>query len=165
LIVDVGGGHGLLLSTILRRAPEARGVVFDLPSVVTDAETTFKAAGVADRCSAEGGSFLEHVPGGGDAYVLKNIIHDWDDASAVTILRNIRTAIAPGGKLLLLEMVLPERASSFLGFQLDLEMLVTVGGKERTRAEYANLLARAGFRLTDVVGTVTPISIVEAIPA
>jgi SAM-dependent methyltransferase len=165
LIVDVGGGHGLLLSTILRRAPEARGVVFDLPSVVTDAETTFKAAGVADRCSAEGGSFLEHVPGGGDAYVLKNIIHDWDDASAVTILRNIRTAIAPGGKLLLLEMVLPERASSFLGFQVDLEMLVTVGGKERTRAEYANLLARAGFRLTDVVGTVTPISIVEAIPA
>ncbi|MGE2718555.1 methyltransferase [Mycolicibacterium celeriflavum] len=164
LIVDVGGGHGLLLSTILNKAPNAQGIVYDLPSVVTDAPITFKAAGVADRSTAEGGSFLERVPEGGDAYVMKNIIHDWDDANSLTILRNIRTAIAPHGKLLLLEMVLPERATPFIGFQLDLEMLVTVGGKERTRGDYAELLRRAGFRLDRVVDTVTPISIVEASP-
>lgn len=164
LIVDVGGGHGLLLSTILRHAPQAQGVVYDLPSVVAGAETTLKAAGMADRCTTEGGSFLERVPDGADAYVMKNIIHDWDDESSLTILRNIRTAIAPGGKLLLFEMVLPERATSFIGFQLDLEMLVTVGGKERTRDDYAALLRRAGFRLDRVIDSVTPISIVEASP-
>jgi len=165
LIADVGGGHGALLSTILRRAPQARGLLYDLPSVVEGADATLKAAGVADRCAREGGSFLERVPDGADAYVMKNIIHDWDDDSALAILRNIRDAIAPHGKLLLLEMVLPEEANSSLGFQLDIEMLITVGGRERTRAEYANLFARAGFRLTRVVDTVTPVSIIEAVPA
>ncbi|WP_240630786.1 acetylserotonin O-methyltransferase [Mycolicibacterium sp. GF69] len=164
LIVDVGGGHGQLLSTIMLRAPQARGVVYDLPSVVSDADTTFKAAGVSHRCTAESGSFFDRVPEGGDAYVLKNIIHDWDDDESLAILRNIRTAIASNGKLLLLEMVLPDRADAFLGFQLDLEMLVTLGGRERTRADFAKLLRRAGFRLDRVVGTVTPISIVEASP-
>ncbi|MEO3757526.1 methyltransferase [Mycobacterium sp. B14F4] len=164
LIVDVGGGHGLLLSTILHRAPGARGLLFDLPAVVSGADTVLAAAGVADRCTAEGGSFLQGVPAGGDAYVMKNIIHDWDDESSSTILRNIRTAIAPNGKLLLLEMVLPERTTSFIGYQLDLEMLITVGGRERTRTDYAKLLSRAGFRLDRVVDTVTPLSIVEASP-
>lgn len=164
LIVDVGGGQGLLLSTILHRAPDARGLLYDLPAVVAGSEPVLSGAGVADRCTAEGGSFFERVPEGGDAYVMKNIIHDWDDESSSTILRNIRTAIAPGGKLLLLEMVLPQRTRSFIGYQLDLEMLVTVGGRERTRADYADLLSRAGFRLERVVGTVTPLSIVEASP-
>ncbi|MCK0177536.1 acetylserotonin O-methyltransferase [Mycolicibacterium sp. F2034L] len=165
LIVDVGGGHGAILSTILRSAPEARGVLFDLPSVVQDAEPTFTAAGVAHRASTVGGSFMESVPDGGDAYVMKNIIHDWQDDDAVRILRNIRTAIDARGKLLLLEMVLPERADSFVGHLLDLEMLVAAGGRERTRAEYANLLTRSGFRLTRVIDTVTPLSIIEAEPA
>ncbi|WP_456093738.1 methyltransferase [Mycolicibacterium rutilum] len=165
LIVDVGGGHGLLLSTILRRAPKARGLVYDLPSVVSGADATFEAAGLAERCSAEGGSFFDRVPGGGDAYVLKNIIHDWNDDDSVRILRNIRTAIAPDGKLLLLEMVLPDRADAFIGFQLDLEMLVTVGGRERTRDDFANLLRQAGFRLDRVIDTVAPVSIIEASPA
>lgn len=164
LIVDVGGGHGSVLTTILRGAPDARGVLYDLPSVVADAGPTFEAAGVADRVSITGGSFMDSVPAGGDAYVMKNIIHDWTDDDAVTILRNIRTAMAPGGKLLLFEMVLPELANPFIGLLLDLEMLVTAGGRERTRAEYANLLARTGFRLTSVTGTVTPLSIVEAEP-
>ncbi len=164
VIVDVGGGHGGLLSSILHRAPEARGVVYDLPSVVAGAHATFETAGVTNRATSEGGSFLDRVPDGADTYVMKNIIHDWDDDSSAKILQNIRTAIAPNGKLLLLEMVLPERATSFLGFQLDLEMLVTVGGKERTRAEYANLFARTGFRLERVIDTVTPLSIIEARP-
>jgi hypothetical protein len=119
---------------------------------------------VANRATRENGSFLERVPDGADAYVLKNIIHDWNDDDALKILRNVRTAIAPDGKLLLLEMVLPDRASSFVGFQLDLEMLVTVGGRERTRAEYADLYARAGFRLDRVVETATPTSFVEGSP-
>lgn len=164
-IVDVGGGHGLLLATILNRAPQARGVVYDLASVVEGADATLEGAGVADRSERIGGSFMESVPDGADAYVLKNIIHDWDDDDAVTILTNVRKAITPDGKLLLLEMVLPDQAGSFIGFQLDLEMLVTVGGRERTRGQYANLLSRAGFRLERVVETVTPISIIEALPA
>jgi len=164
LVVDVGGGHGALLSTILRSAPDARGVLFDQPSVVENAGPTLAAAGVADRTTTAGGSFMESVPDGGDVYVMKNIIHDWYDDDAVRILRTIRTSIADGGKLLLLEMVLPERPSSFIGLMLDLEMLVTAGGKERTRAEYANLLARSGFRLQRVVDTVTPLSIIEAVP-
>ncbi|WP_422748022.1 methyltransferase [Mycobacterium sp. WMMD1722] len=164
LVVDVGGGHGSVLSTILRSAPEARGILLDLPSVVQDAGPTFAAAGVQARASVTGGSFMDAVPEGGDAYVMKNIIHDWQDDDAVRILRNIRTAIATGGRLLLLEMVLPERADAFIGHLLDLEMLVTAGGRERTRAEYANLLARSGFRLTRVVETVTPLSLIEAEP-
>jgi hypothetical protein len=164
LIVDVGGGHGSVLATILRGAPDAKGVLFDLPAVVADAVPTLQAAGVADRCRIADGSFMDAVPDGGDAYVMKNIIHDWLDADAMTILRNIRTAIAAGGKLVLVEMVLPERATSFIGHLLDLEMLVTAGGTERTRAEYANLLSRSGFRLTRVVDTVTPLSIIEAVP-
>ncbi|MDO3639560.1 methyltransferase [Mycolicibacterium arseniciresistens] len=164
LVVDVGGGHGALLSTILRSAPDARGVLFDQPSVVENAGPTLAAAGVAERTTTAGGSFMESVPDGGDVYVMKNIIHDWYDDDAVRILRTIRTSIADGGRLLLLEMVLPERPSSFIGLMLDLEMLVTAGGKERTRAEYANLLARSGFRLQRVVDTVTPLSIIEAVP-
>jgi hypothetical protein len=164
LVVDVGGGHGKLLSTILRSAPDARGVLFDQPDVVAGAEPTLAAAGVADRATTAGGSFLESVPDGGDAYVLKNVIHDWYDDEAVQILRTVRTSIADDGKLLLVEMVLPEQATSFIGLMLDLEMLVTAGGKERTRAEYANLLSRAGFRLNRVIDTVTPLSIIEAVP-
>ena len=109
---------------------------------------------------------MDSVPDGADAYVLKSIIHDWDDDMAEKILRNVRTAISPNGRLLLLELVLPERATANWGAVLEMEMLVTVGGRERTRAEFANLLARCGFRLTRVVDTATPMtSIVEAAPA
>lgn len=163
-IVDVGGGHGALLSMILRRAPQAQGVLYDLPSVVEGAETTLKAAGVADRCSREGGSFMESVPAGADAYVLKTVIHDWDDDTSLQILRNVRAAIGPDGKLLLFEFVIPDRAKPHFGMLLDLEMLITVGGRERTRDEYAKLLSGAGFRLDRVIETVTPLSIVEASP-
>ncbi|AFM16939.1 hydroxyneurosporene-O-methyltransferase [Mycolicibacterium chubuense NBB4] len=166
LVVDVGGGHGAVLATILRSEPAARGVLFDLPTVVAGAGPLLSAAGVAQRCTVEGGSFLESVPDGGDVYVMKNIIHDWNDDDALTILRNIRTAIADAGdrpgRLILLEMVLPERATSFIGHMLDLEMLLMLRGKERTRAQYADLLARAGFRLNRVIPTVSPVSVIEA---
>ncbi|MCZ0726876.1 methyltransferase [Mycolicibacterium iranicum] len=162
LVVDVGGGHGAVLSTILRSAPGAKGILYDLPAVVAGAGPLLAEAGVADRCTVTGGSFLNSVPAGGDVYVMKNIIHDWSDTDSTTILRNIRTAIAGDGKLILLEMVLPERASSFIGHMLDLEMLITLHGKERTRAQYAKLLAAVGFELTRVVPTVSPLSVIEA---
>jgi hypothetical protein len=163
-IVDVGGGHGRLLSMILAKVPDAMGVLFDLQSVVDGAGAEMEQAGVSHRCKVIGGSFFESVPDGGDAYLMKNIIHDWPDDDAVRILRNIRSAIDPSGKLLLLESVLPERSSSDIGMLIDLEMLIAVGGKERTRAEWTDLLGRAGFRLERVVATATPVSIVEATP-
>jgi hypothetical protein len=164
-IIDIGGGHGRLLSMILAKADTARGVLYDLPTVVDGAGPELTKAGVAARCEVLGGSFFDSVPDGGDAYLMKAILHDWADDDAVKILTNIRSAIAPGGKLLLLESVLPERSSSDLGLLIDLEMLVAVGGKERTHAEWATLLSRAGFRLNRVVPTATPVSIVEAVPA
>jgi SAM-dependent methyltransferase len=164
-IIDVGGGHGRLLAMILEKAPRARGVLFDLPNVVDGAEQELTKAGVADRCEVVGGSFFEAVPDGGDAYLMKAILHDWSDEDALKILSSIRSAIAPGGKLLLLESVLPERSSSDIGLLIDLEMLVAVGGRERTHAEWANLLGRAGFRLNRVVRTATPVAIIEATPA
>jgi hypothetical protein len=133
--------------------------------VVANAGPLLDAAGVAPRCAVAGGSFFESIPNGGDLYLLKTIIHDWDEDSALAILRNIRSAIAPAGKLLLAEMVLPEGAPAHPGMLLDLEMLVTVGGRERTASEYANLLSQARFRLTRVVPTAGPMSIVEAVPA
>jgi O-methyltransferase domain/Dimerisation domain len=164
-LIDIGGGHGRLLSMILAKAPAARGVLFDLPTVVDGAGPEQMKAGVADRCEVIGGSFFDSVPEGGDGYLMKAILHDWDDDDALTILANIRSAIAPHGKLLLLESVLPERSSSDIGLLIDLEMLVAVGGKERTHAEWTDLLGRAGFRLTRVVPTATPVSIIEAVPA
>ncbi|MCV7384276.1 methyltransferase [Mycolicibacter longobardus] len=161
LIVDVGGGHGALLAAVLRQAPDARGVLFDLPQVVTGAGPAI--AEVASRCDIQGGSFFESVPAG-DTYLLKTVIHDWDDERACAILRNVRNAITPGGKLLLFEMVLPEGAPAHLGLLLDLEMLVAGGGKERTRREYAELLSQAGFELQRVVPTTSPLAIVEARP-
>lgn len=164
-VVDVGGGHGRLLSMVLAKVPQARGVLFDLPSVVDDAGPEMMSAGVADRCHVVGGSFFESVPEGGDAYLMKSILHDWSDDDAERILRNIRGAIAADGKLLLLESVLPERPKSHLGALFDLEMMVALHGRERTRAEWTQLLRRGGFRLDRVVDTVGPLAVIEASPA
>jgi predicted transcriptional regulator len=165
LIVDVGGGHGALLGAVLRSAPLASGVLFDQPSVIAGAGAPLEAAGVRPRCTLIGGSFVESAPEGGDACLLKAIIHDWADDQSLTILRNIRSAITPNGKLVILELVLPEDAPSHPGMLLDLEMMVQTGGRERTASEYANLLSQAGFRQTRVVPTAGPMSIIEAVPA
>jgi hypothetical protein len=164
LIVDVGGGHGALLGAVLRNAPGASGVLFDQPSVIDGAGAPLEAAGVSERCTMVGGSFFESVPEGGDAYLLKTIVHDWADDQALTILRNVRSAIAPTGRLLVLELVLPAGAPPHPGMLLDLEMLVQAGGRERTGSEYAELLSKAGFRQTRIVPTAGPMSIVEAVP-
>lgn len=163
-IVDVGGGHGRLLAAILAATPAARGVLYDLPDVVAKAPKLFAEYGLTERVEVQGGSFFETVPGGGDAYLMKNIIHDWADEQALTILRTIRAAIKPGATLLLLEFVIPDHDGDFIGKWVDLEMLVVAGGRERTAEQYRSLLARAGFRMTGVVETAAPISVVEAVP-
>lgn len=162
-IVDVGGGQGAMLAAILRRTPQAKGIVYDLPTV-EGAEATLRAAGVLDRCTVEAGSALEKVPSGGDAYVLKNVIHNWPDAEVSTMLRNIRQAINPGGRLLIIELIIPEGNGAHPGKMGDLDMLLLVGGRERTVAESRTLLSDAGFRLDRVVQTASPLSILEATP-
>jgi C-methyltransferase len=161
-IVDVGGGHGPLLAAILAAAPASRGVLYDLPTVVANAPNLLREQGVADRVAIAEGSFFDSVPGDGDAYVLKNIIHDWNDEKAGQILRNVRAAVGPGATVLLIEFVIPEHNREFPGKWVDLEMMLNLGARERTAAEYRNLLSRAGFRMTRVVQTASPLSVVEA---
>ena len=163
-IVDVGGGYGTLLAAILRGNPRARGILFDQPHVVASAEGLLAAAGVADRCARVGGDFFAAVPAGGDAYLLAQILHDWDDERCVTILAQCRRAIPDHGKLLVVELVLPTSEEPFFGKWLDLHMLVMAGGRERTAAEYDALFQAAGFRLTRVVPTAPGPSVVEAVP-
>jgi hypothetical protein len=163
-IVDVGGGHGALLCAILKANSGCRGVVFDAPQVAAGAHEPIRAARLADRCRAEGGDFFRAVPTGGDLYVLKHIIHDWNDERATQILRCVRAAIPATGKLLLVEMVVPPGFTSNFAHLLDLEMMIICDGKERTEAEYRALLATGGFRLSRVLPTEGPHSLIEAAP-
>lgn len=164
-VVDVGGGHGLLLATILRAHPAMRGVLFDLPQVIAGARPLLEAAGVADRCAAVGGDFFASVPDGGETYILAQILHDWDDERCRVILENCRRAMRPEGKLLVVEQVLPPANEPAFGKWLDLHMLVLLTGRERTEAEYRALLRASGFELTGVIPTSSGAGIVEAIPA
>lgn len=161
-IVDIGGGHGRLLAAILRKWRQANGILFDSGSVVEGAPAVLDTAGVADRCSVVGGSFFESVPSGGDVYVLKHIVHDWDESNVLQILRNVRAAMSSDAKLLVLEDVVPDDDREHFSKLLDLEMLVVATGRERTAYEYVELLHTAGFRCTRVIPTVGPMSIVEA---
>jgi hypothetical protein len=164
-IVDVGGGHGPLLAAILAAAPASRGVLYDLPSVVAEAPSLLRKQEVADRVVIAEGSFFDSVPRGGDAYLLKNIIHDWPDETALQVLRNVRAAASPGATVLLVEFVIPKHDRDFPGKWVDLEMLLNLGARERTAAEYRELLGDAGLRMTRIVQTASPLSVVEARPA
>jgi len=161
-IVDVGGGQGRLLAAILAATPAARGVLFDLPQVVAGAPTLLRQHHAHDRVRIVEGSFFERVPENGDAYVLKNVIHDWPDDDAVHILRNVRTAAGAGKQVLLVEVVIPNHDRDFLGKWTDLEMLIGAAARERTATEYGQLLNHAGFDTMRVVETASPFSIVEA---
>ncbi len=164
-LVDVGGGHGGLITSILQAHPEMTGVLFDAPSVTEGARSRIEAAGLADRCETFGGDFFQSVPAGGDGYILKWIIHDWNDERATTILRNCRNAISSDGKLMLVDVVIPPGREPHFGKFIDLNMLVMTGGLERAEEEFRKLLEASGFRLVRVVNTDSPISIVEAAPA
>jgi hypothetical protein len=168
IVVDVGGGTGELLAAILAAHPSSRGVLFDLPHVVAEATRVLTDHGVMDRVQIVGGSFLEEVPKGGNTWLMKAVIHDWDDARATTILRNCRKAMTPADILLVIERQLPDLgqpgrpAEAFL---VDLEMLVmSPGGRERTGGEFAKLLSDTDFRLARTVPTSSAMSIFEAHP-
>jgi hypothetical protein len=161
-IVDVGGGHGRLLAAILASAPNTQGVLYDLPEVIAGAAPLLQESHVAERVRLAEGSFFDGVPAGGDAYVLKHIIHDWDDDAAIQILRNVRSAAADGVALLLVEGVIPENTGESLFKLTDVEMLLSNNGRERTAGEYRRLLDEAGFQMTGVVDTASPMSIIEA---
>jgi O-methyltransferase/methyltransferase family protein len=161
-IVDVGGATGNLLTTVLGSYPGARGILYDLPHVVRDAPALIQARGLANRITIESGSFFERVPSGGDAYLLSHIIHDWSEDQCLTILGHCRRAMKPGSRLLIIEMVLPAGDTPHPGKILDMMMLVGPGGQERTAQEYGALLGKAGFHLTRVVPTASPVSVVEA---
>jgi hypothetical protein len=160
-IVDVGGGHGRLVAAIVAATPGLQGVLYDLPHVVEGAPDLLKRFGVVDRVRTVDGSFFDDVPEGGDAYIAKNVIHDWADAEAVAILSNVRKAVEPGTTLLLAEFVIPDHNREFIGKWADIEMMVQAGARERTAAEYRKLYEQADFQMTRVVATAGPISLVE----
>ena len=152
-VVDVGGATGHLLTTILGQHPGLRGILYDLPHVVKDAPALLQERGMTDRVTIESGSFFERVPEGGDAYLFSHIIHDWSEDQCLTILGNCRRAMRSGGRLLIIEMVIPASDTPHPSKMLDVMMLVGPGGQERTEQEYAALLDKAGFRLTRIVPT------------
>ena len=163
-IVDVGGGSGNLLAAILKAYPTLHGVLADLPHVLDGAQTRLRAEGVAERCEVVAADFFKSAPKG-DTYLLKWIIHDWDDQSAETILENCRAAMKPGGRVLLVESMVEPRNGASLAKFMDLAMLVMTGGRERTELEYQVLLGCAGLRITNVIRTGTELSLIEAEPA
>ncbi len=163
-IVDIGGGNASQMVEILQKHRNLSGMVFDLPHVVERARDALQRANLANRCDTRGGSFFEEVPAGGDAYLLRHIIHDWDDAASAAILKTIRKAIPAHGKLLVIETVIPPGNDPCFAKLLDLTMLVIPGGLERTQDQYTTLLADAGFQLTRVVPTTGGVDVIEALP-
>lgn len=167
-ILDVGGGDGTLLAEILRSQPEVQGVLFDLPTGLGSAETVLGAAGVADRCRVVPGDFFVSVPDGADAYLMKSVLHDWDDDRAVAILHNCRQAMIPEARVLIVERVLPELATPDVAevLMIDLYMLIAPGGRERTEVEYRDLLTQAGFAVAAISDPLTPFAdrVIEAAP-
>jgi hypothetical protein len=164
-LVDVAGGHGMLLASILQKFPKTRGILADVDHVIAGAAPRLQALGVAERVETRVVDFFKAVPEGGDVYIMKHIIHDWDDDRASIILGNIRKALnrRPNGKVLLLEAVVAPRNEPDLAKMLDLEMMVMPGGRERTAAEFETLFTRSGFRMTRIVPTKSPLSVIEAV--
>jgi len=162
-LVDVGGGHGGLITSILQSHPEMNGILFDSPQVIEGAKATVDASGVSDRCQLAAGNFFESVPDDGDAIILKWIIHDWNDEQSVAIMKNCHRALPENGKLILVEAVVPASNEPHFSKFIDLNMLVMTGGRERTEEEFRALYDAAGFRLTCVVPSDSPFSVIEGI--
>jgi SAM-dependent methyltransferase len=164
-LLDIGGGNGSMTLAILERYRAARGIVCDLPYIQGAANERIRAAGAADRVRFEGGDFFAGVPAGADVHLLKFILHDWNDADSVRILKRSREALAPGGRLVVIETLVPEDHRPEMVHLMDLNMLVMTGGLERTQAEYGALFDSAGYRLARTVPTAGPFSVIEALPA
>lgn len=163
-LADIAGGHGILLAQILKANPDLKGILFDTTEVIAGAASLLEKENVSGRVEMVTGDFFAEVPSA-DAYIMKHIIHDWDDRRAVLILKNIRRAMTGDGKVLLVESVVPPGNDPHPSKLFDLEMLTATGGTERTEAEYGELFTAAGFRLTRVIPTKSPFSIIEAIKA
>jgi hypothetical protein len=163
-VVDVGGGHGGFLAEILRANPTLHGVLYDQAQVVRDAPF-IHAAGVTDRCTIVAGDFFVSIPAGGDVYVLKRILHDWDDDTCVGMLRRCREAMGASGRVLVVDAVVPPGNDPHPSKVSDLLMLVVLPGRERTAVEFRSLFEDAGLALTRIVPTPTMLSIVEGVPA
>jgi hypothetical protein len=163
LIVDVGGATGVLIAAVLDANPNARGVLFDMPHVVADAKAHMVKRGLAERVDVVAGDFFADVPAG-DTYILKHILHDWDDAKAVMILRRCKASMRKGGRVVVIEMVLPDDNVPSMAQLMDINMLVLLSGRERTRQEFAKLFSEAGLKLQRVTATHSPFFIIEAVP-
>ena len=165
-LMDVAGGHGYFICEALKRHPQMKGILLDQPGVVEGAKCTLCDMRVDDRCQPIAGNFFDHIPAGADAYFMQHIIHDWNDESALRILGNVRRALAarPDGRLIVVDMVLPEDSQPHPGKLLDLLMLMFPGGRERTEAEWRSLLEKAGFTITRIVSTKAADSVIEAVP-
>lgn len=164
-IVDIGGGHGQLLSLMLAAAPGSTGVLLEREQLVKATEEHLRGVGVLDRCRVEAGSFFERAPTDGDLYVLRRVVHDFDDTDATAILSTVRRHMPAGATLLLLESVVPPGNAAHFAKTLDLDMMLFVGGRERTEREFETLLDDAGFTLRRIIPTVSMISLVEAVPS
>jgi ubiquinone/menaquinone biosynthesis C-methylase UbiE len=163
-LVDVGGGNGSLIAAILKANPHLRGILFDQNTAIATASEVLTREGVSDRTEVIAGDFFESVPQGADAYFLKYVLHNWDDEQAIAILRNCHRAMNATGKLLVAEQVIPPGNEPFSGKLIDLHMLVTLGGCERTEAEYQELFEAAGFSLSKIIPTRSNVSIIEGLP-
>ena len=163
-LADVAGGQGVTLTSILKKHPDLQGILFDRPEVVSQARERIESLGLSSRCRTVGGDFFESVPVA-DNYVMKHIIHDWDDARAVQILKNCVSAMRGQGKVILIESVIAPGNAPHFGKWIDIEMLAMAGGRERSEVDFAELFSQAGLRLSRVVPTKSPISVVEAVKA
>jgi hypothetical protein len=162
-IVDVGGGHGALLVAILQANPALQGVLFDLPHVAQSTSQRLETVGLSARCELVSGDFFQGVPAGGDSYILCQILHDWDDSRAVAILKNVHQALPTNGKVLIMEQVIPAGNNPHPGKWADLTMLVRLGGRERTEAEFRRLLGQAGLAFSRVIPTKSAVYVIEGI--
>jgi len=161
-IVDIGGGQGLMLTAILSRYPDCRGILFDLPQLTNQAEKTFDQHKIADRVKIISGNFLEKIPAGGDLYMLKNILCDWNDEPCKDILKNINSVMTKASRLLIIDSVIEQGNKPSIGKMNDILMMVSVGGKERTLAEFNALLTQSGFRIKKLHNAVSSLKLIEA---
>jgi len=162
-VVDVGGGYGKLLTSILEVYPDLQGVLVDLPAVISGASERIESLPCHDRCAAIAGNFLESLPRGADLYLLSGVVHDWDDPGAERILRNCRNAMRSHGKVLVVECIVPESDEPSFSKLLDLNMMVMTGGRERTEREFRDLFDAADLRLNRIIPTASSLSILEAV--
>jgi hypothetical protein len=163
-LADIGGGQGFILRAILKANHDLRGILVDRADALQGIEKQLEIDGLAERCQVIAGDFFKSVPHGAEVYLLKYVIHDWDDEQGIAILKNVRKAIGSSGKLLLVETIVPPPGEAHYAKLQDLEMMVIVGSKERTTEEYSQLLKKSGFKLNKVIPTSEPLSILEALP-